>query len=169
MGLLENAKQALDGFDATKDKPTSYDLLPDGDYQVVLSNVDHFVTDGGYDGFRIQLEVLEGEHSGYKDSNMFNFDEVSSKGKAIPQSVIASHIKLVARLANAVGITLKDADWENIDTLVDAFLPAKGKVIILHFSSRENKKNPQYPYKNYDFDPTDQPATPELSDDDIPF
>ena len=39
----------------------------------------------------------------------------------------------------------------------------------MHLNVRPNKKNPQYPYRNYDFDAVEQPATPEVSDDQMPF
>ncbi|WP_270235264.1 DUF669 domain-containing protein [Lacticaseibacillus suilingensis] len=170
MSLRDIATQAMQDFDPQKDKPSSgYQSLPSGDYDVILEDVSHFVSNNsGWDGLRIGVSVLDGDYTGRKDSTMFNFDETSANGKAIPASVLNGHIQLVARLANAVGLTLTDDDWENIDTLVDAFNGQAGKTMLMHLSVRENKKNPQYPYKNYDFEPMEQPEPMQINDNDLP-
>lgn len=172
MSLRDIANNALEGFDATKDSPNAFEGLPSGDYIVTLQNVEHRVTQSGFEGLNIVVEVTEGEHTGQKDFNMFNFDSTTANGNTVPDSVIAGHIKLVAKLAAAVGVTLNDEDWDSIDTLSVAFMEAKGKMLNMHLDVRENKKRPEYPYKNYDFSKLSedqQPQELEIKDDDLPF
>lgn len=170
MSLLDKAQEVLAGFDATKDSANSFEGLPSGKYTVIVNTIDHHVTPGGWDGLRIITEVNAGEHVGTKDYNMFNLDETTASGKKVPDSVISSHIKLIAKLANACDITLKPEDWEDIDHLVTAFNfgQAIGKIVTMDLTVRENKKNPQYPYKNYDFEPAEQPEPITVDDKDLP-
>ncbi|KRO16229.1 DUF669 domain-containing protein [Lacticaseibacillus saniviri] len=171
MSLKDIAMKATQNFDASKDKPESgYESLPSGTYNVILEDVAHFVSQRtGWDGLQIKVSVLDGEYAGRTDSNMFNFDETSANGKAIPESVLSQRVQVVARLANAVGVHLDDIDWDSIDTLVTAFMTAKGKTAVMTLSVRENKKNPQYPFKNYDFEPGEPTEPMTISDEDIPF
>jgi hypothetical protein len=170
MSLLDKAQEVLAGFDATKDSANSFEGLPSGKYTVIVNTIDHYVSPGGWDGLRIIAEVNAGEHVGTKDYNKFNFDEVTPNGKKVPDRILSGHIKLVAKLANACGVTLKDEDWKDIDHLVTAFNfgGAIGKIVKMDLGVRENKKNPQYPYKDYDFEPTEQPEPIAVDDKDLP-
>jgi hypothetical protein len=152
MSLLDKAQEVLAGFDATKDSTNSFEGLPSGKF----NTFDH--------------QVNAGKHVSTKDYNMFNLDETTASGKKVPDSVISSHIKLIAKLANACDITLKPEDWEDIDHLVAAFNfgQAIGKIVTMDLTVRENKKNPQYPYKNYDFEPAEQPEPITVDDKDLP-
>ncbi len=108
----------------------------------------HLIT---VDGLSIAVTVIDGEQAGRKDFNGFNFDTKSANGKDIPESVIATRIKLVAKLANALGITLNDDDWDDMDTLSAAFLGSKGTPVHMKLRCARKQKKPQYPYKDYDF------------------
>lgn len=169
MGLREMATKTLQNFDAEKDNPNQPQLLPTGKYLVVLDNVEHRATDSGWDGLSIAVTVSDGKYAGRRDFNSFNFETTSKNGKPIPESVIAGHIKLVAKLANACGIVLQDEDWEDEDSLSQAFMPAHGTQVLMDLQVKENKKNPNYPYKNYDFEKAEQPKEVEVTDADLPF
>ncbi|KGO25672.1 hypothetical protein Q757_08225, partial [Oenococcus alcoholitolerans] len=136
------------------DKAQVFQGLTSGDYHVALSDFQHRVTKGGWDGLGIVTEVLDGNFAGRKDFNQFNFDEVSSRGKTIPKNILESRVRIVQKLAYLTGVTLKPTDWNDIDSLVAAFQSqhAIGKDFIMHLTVKENPNNPQYPYKNYDFD-----------------
>ena len=41
--------------------------------------------------------------------------------------------------------------------------------MLMHLSVKENKKRPEYPYKNYDFEEADEIETEDLDEDDLPF
>lgn len=166
MSLLDNVSKAMENFDAKKEAPKNgYEVLPDGDYYVVLENVSHFVSKSNYESLRVSVSVAEGEKVGKTDSNFFNLEG----GEKIPEIFTQQAIQTIARLANAVGLTLTDADWEDYDSLQTAFMESKGKTVLMHFSSTVNKKNPQYTNKSYDFEPADQPDPIDITDDDIPF
>lgn len=173
MSLRDMANNALKDFNAKKDNPNTFNSLPSGDYLVSFDGMEHRHSDNGWDGLSIAVTVIDGEQAGRKDFNGFNFDTKSANGKDIPESVIATRIKLVAKLANALGITLNDDDWDDMDTLSAAFLGSKGTSVHMKLDVRENKKKPQYPYKNYDFSPaTKEEANNDpidIDDDDLPF
>lgn len=166
MGLRDNARKALEGFDAKTEAPkTGFEVLPNGDYFVVIEDVNHFASKSGNESLRVQVSVTEGDKVGKTDNGFFNLEG----GGNIPESVVSQAIQTVDRLANASGIELSDDDWEDYDTLSTAFMNAKGKIVLMHFSSRPNKKNPQYVNKSYDFEPAEQPDEIQISDDDMPF
>lgn len=166
MSLRDNAAKAMENFDAKTEAPKSgYEVLPDGDYYVLLEDVNHFVSKNGFESLRVSVSVAEGEKVGATDNNFLNLEG----GEKIPEVFTQQAIQTVARLANAVSLTLEDADWEDYDSLSAAFMESKGKTVLMHFSSTPNKKNPQYTNKSYDFEPTEQPDPIDITDDDIPF
>lgn len=169
MSLRDAARNALDGFDAKKDKVNKFQGLPSGEYTVILSDVRRADTPWGTEQLTIVTEVMEGEHVGEKDFNNVGLDEVTAKGN--PNPMLSNNIRLIEKLAVCVGLSPTDDDWEDYQTLADMFQPAIGKQVIMDLKIRENKKNPQYPYKNYDFDMTEQQVNEpiEISDDDMPF
>lgn len=177
MGLMDLMNETTADFNPATDNAETNDfqVLPDGEYDVVLTDVGHGVTKSGWEHFRIGFEVLTGDEAGRTDMNMFNFDEVTSTGKEMPKSVLATRIKLIKQLAYVTDTVLQDSDWYSLDTLGAAFVGSKGKTFKVDFSSRENKKKPQYPYKNYNFGKSDVSADAfggqeiEITDDDIPF
>ncbi|NUF97302.1 DUF669 domain-containing protein [Lactobacillus mellis] len=169
MSLRDMATKTLQNFDAEKDSPNTPQTLPTGKYLVTLDNVEHRATDSGWEGLSIAVTVADGKYVGRRDFNSFNFETTSKNGKPIPESVIAGHIKLIAKLANACGIELQDDDWEDEDSISEAFMPVHGVQVLMDLSVKENKKNPQYPYKNYDFEKTEQPEEVEVKDSDLPF
>lgn len=169
MSLRDAAMNALDGFDAKKDKIDKFEGLPSGDYTVILNDVRRADTPWGTEQLTVVTEVMEGEHVGEKDFNNIGLDEVTTKGN--PNPMLSRNIRLIEKLAVCVGLSPTDDDWEDYQTLADMFQPAIGKQLIMHLKVRENKKNPQYPYRNYDFDESEeQPGNPiDISEDDMPF
>lgn len=168
MSILDHVNAALNGFDAKKDNATAsaFESLPAGDYNVIVEEVQHAAYDSGFEALQVKTSVLDGDHAGQTDSNNFSVD---NDGTKIPDFVIEQNIKSIARLANAVGVTLSDADWESLDTLQDAFMDAKGKTVLMHLTVRPNKKNPDNPNKSYDFEPAEQPKPIDVDDGDLPF
>jgi len=172
MSLRDMANKTLNSFDASKDKVNTFEGLPTGEYHILLEDFTHRTTDSGWDGLSIVTSVIEGDLAGRKDYNSFNFDTVSANGKPIPDSVIDARIKLVAQLAWAIGVTLQDEDWESIDTLVSAFMEAKGRDLMMNLTVKENKRNPQYPYKTYEFKKSEETGfnnPVDIDDSQLPF
>ncbi|MGX4645678.1 DUF669 domain-containing protein [Holzapfeliella sp. JNUCC 80] len=182
MGLLERANDVLGKFDAKKENANSSTNtgLPAGDYVASLKSVGTFAADSGFHGLSLGFEVVEGDCVGQRESTILSFDEKTPSGKKMPDFVLDKNIKLVARLANAVGYEIQDADFaEEEHSLTDAFKAYQGKVIELSIEEVPNKKDPDNPYRNYDFLPSDvEPKadpfadsgnTIDISDEDIPF
>lgn len=168
MSLLDAKNNALKGFDAKKDDPNAMDQIPSGKYKVIFKGLEHKASAKGWEHLMITVQVLEGEHAGKMDFNRFSLESPT------PDNIVSASIKLIAKLAVALGITLKDEDWTDYDTLAAAFIDGKGKAVEMELSLRENKKNPDFPYKTYNFsgipnDPFNSNNAPEVDDSELPF
>lgn len=171
MSLRDAMKQATDGFDPKTDSVNKFKGLDTGDYTVVVSKVENHETPWNAEQLNFELEVVDGECAGQKEFLQIGLDEVTSKGK--PNPMLETNLRLVTKLAAILGVEIPDEVWDD-DTLVyenlaKTFAPAVGKVMLMHLKVRPNKKNPQYPYRNYDFEETAQPDSPEVDDDQMPF
>ena len=124
-------------------------------------------TPWGSEQLSIRVQVLDGEHAGQKEFVNLSLDETTAKGNSNP--MLGRNIKLIAKLASNSGIELQDEDWEDIETLANALALAEGRTVLMHLTVSENKKNPQYPYRNYDFDEAEEPDEIVIDDDDVPF
>ncbi|KRK39974.1 DUF669 domain-containing protein [Loigolactobacillus bifermentans] len=162
MSLRDRAKKVMGSFDATKESSNGYENIPAGDYNMVLEAAEDTVYKSGYEAFRVKMSVMDGKYAGRTDSTNLNPD-------ADNDYVADTAVKTIARLANAVGLELTDDDWEALDTLQEAFMDSRGKVILCHITESKNKKDPSNPYRNYDFEPSEQPEEIDIQDDDMPF
>ena len=167
MGLRDAAAKALEGFDTKKGNVTGFEGLPSGDYIVMIDNIKNQDTPWGSEQLSIRVQVLDGEHAGQKEFVNLSLDETTAKGNSNP--MLGRNIKLIAKLASNSGIELQDEDWEDIETLANALALAEGRTVLMHLTVSENKKNPQYPYRNYDFDEAEEPDEIVIDDDDVPF
>lgn len=170
MSLRDRAKNVMSNFDATKDDINGYEGLPAGDYHMAVENVQR--TDN--DQLSIKSQVIEGDSTGRIEFINIGLDEVTAAGKPLPDFVIDRNIKTVARLAAVLGVAITDDAWDDMGIMVHVFNQAVGKQFTMTLKLRENKKNPQYPYKEYEFeavkdDPFEADKAPEVSDDDVPF
>lgn len=170
MSLRDRAKNVMDNFDATKDDINGYEGLPAGDYHMAVENVQR----NDNDQLSIKSQVIEGDATGRIEFINIGLDEVTSTGKPLPDFVIDRNIKTVARLAAVLGVAVTDDAWDDMGIMVHEFNESVGKQFTMTLSLRENKKNPQYPYKEYEFepikeDPFEADKAPEVSDDDVPF
>lgn len=170
MSLRDRAKNVMSNFDATKDEINGYEGLPSGDYHMAVENVQE--TD--YGQLSMKTQVIEGDNTGRIEFINISLDEVTSTGKPLPDFVIDRNIKTVARLAAVLGVAISDDAWDNMQIMVHEFNKAVGKQFKMTLTLRENKKNPQYPYKEYEFeeikeDPFDPAQAPEVKDSDLPF
>lgn len=167
MGLRDAAAKALDGFDRKKGNVNGFEGLPSGDYVVMIDNIREQETPWGSEQLSIRVQVLDGEHAGQKEFINLSLDETTSKGN--PNPMLGRNIKLIAKLASNSGIELQDEDWEDLGTLSEALAPAEGRTVLMHLTVSENKKNPQYPYRNYDFEEAEEIDEIDVGDDDLPF
>ena len=170
MSLRDRAKNVMDNFDASKDDINGYEGLPAGDYHMAVESVQR--TDN--DQLSIKSQVIEGDSTGRIEFINIGLDEVTSTGKPLPDFVIDRNIKMVARLAAVLGVTVTDDAWDDMGIMVHVFNEAVGKQFKMTLKLRENKKSPKYPYKEYEFeevkdDPFDEAKAPDVKDSDLPF
>lgn len=171
MGLRDLMNETLASFDPKKDNPNSggFENLPDGDYDVVLNKVEHKTFQSGWECLSFENEVIMGEAAGRKEFVNLAFSDGTL------DFLLKKNIKLVAKLASVTGTQLMDDDWEDETTLAEAFQVAVGSQYILNITSSPNKKKPDEPYRNFDFeeyDDEDGQAIDEpidVSDDELPF
>lgn len=171
MSLKDYAQKVLENFDPKKDDPNagSNNGLPEGEFDVVLSNVEFKVFEkSGWEALSITLEVAIGEHSGQREFINLGF------GEDLHEFVLSKNIKVVSKLASVIGLVLTDEDWEDEQTLAAAFKDSIGSQFVLTKTLSPNKKEPTRPYANYDFvayDEEDMQAIEavEVSDEELPF
>ncbi|EMF0283842.1 MULTISPECIES: DUF669 domain-containing protein [Enterococcus] len=172
MGLKDLANEVLAGFDPKTDDPNAggFEGLSDGEYDVQLEKAEHKVFQSGWEALSFAMEVTVGESAGRKEFVSLGFDE-----SAVPNFVLQKNIKLVGKLASVIGLQLSDDDWEDEETLAQAFQDGLGSQFVLKITSSPNKKDPSKPYKNYDFIPYDDQSelstvdVSDISDEELPY
>ncbi|MEK1410067.1 DUF669 domain-containing protein [Limosilactobacillus fermentum] len=171
MSLRDAMKQATNGFDPKKDSVNKFKGLESGKYTVAVAKVENHETPWNAEQLNFELEVVDGASAGQKEFLQIGLDELTTKGN--PNPMLETNLRLVFKLAAILGVEIPYEVWDD-DTLIyenlaKVFQPVIGKVMLMDLKVRPNKKNPQYPYRNYDFEEMEQPGTPEVSDDDLPF
>ncbi|MBO1087636.1 DUF669 domain-containing protein [Enterococcus hirae] len=172
MGLKDLANEVLAGFDPKTDDPNAggFETLSDGEYDVQLEKAEHKVFQSGWEALSFAMEVTVGEAAGRKEFVSLGFDET-----AVPNFVLQKNIKLVGKLASVIGLQLSDDDWEDEETLAQAFQDGLGSQFVLKITSSPNKKDPSKPYKNYDFIPYEDQSefsnvdVSDISDEELPY
>ncbi|MFT8916529.1 MAG: DUF669 domain-containing protein [Oenococcus sp.] len=187
---LNSIFNEIEKFDPSKEKVQSFEGLPKGDYNAIFTKVTYQIPNPGQSynpSNHFDFEILDGEFAGRHENMQLSFEEVTPNGKPVPDFVLERNGRTLVKLFYILGIQFKLEAQDLLDgnKIVDALKPAIGKKLIVHLDVRENKKNPQYPYRSYDFDPlaesrTSEPKTeaevekgdgqlPDISDDDLPF
>lgn len=188
MGLQDAFNKATKDWDAKKDSANQSDLIPAGTYQVVLDKTDHPVYDSGWDCLRFSMQVIKGKYASRKEQLRISLATKTKTGKAMPDFVVSRNIRTISKVAAMVGLTVTpelfpDNETDAYEKLVDAFKPYEGKTLEMTITVTPNKKDPDNPYRNYDFGPgikveeptakeeplTDKESEPTVDDDDLPF
>lgn len=187
MGLQEAFAAATKGWDAKKDSANQTDLIPAGTYQVMLDKVDHPVYKSGWDCLRFSMQVIKGKYASRKEQLRISLATKTKTGKAMPDFVISRNIRTISKVAAMVGLTVTpelfpDNETDAYEKLVDAFKPYEGKTLEMTITVSPNKKDPDNPYRNYDFGPgikVEEPQAKEeplatddastVEDSDLPF
>lgn len=171
MSLRDAMNEATKNFDAKNDSVNKFEGLPSGDYIVAVTKVEDSTAPWGAEQLSFVLEVVEGEHAGSKEFLRIGLDEVTKTGK--PNPMLETNIRMVMKLAAVLGVEIPEQAWDDDSmvyaNLAEVFNTVVGKTMTMKLTVRPNKNNPQYPYRNYDFEEADQPETEEVSDDDVPF
>lgn len=185
MGLLDAYKKATNNWDAKDGKLNESQLIPAGDYEVMLGKVDHPVYQSGWDCLRFDMQVIAGKFASRHEQLRISLATKTSKGKSMPEFVVSRNIRTIAKVGEMVGLEMKpeyfpDNETDAYERLTAAFKPYEGKTLHMTIIETANKKDPDNPYRNYEFSEGKKitkplPADPEsgdsteISDDELPF
>lgn len=148
MGLLDTLKAVKqEGFDPKTDKINGGGgLLESGIYPVMMTSSDLSATKSGHEQIVITLKVVSGEHAERKEMIFLSFyDE-------LPDFVKEKNAKILMKLAEYVGVQFTNKDLADELSTADALKAGIGRQLKMELKVVPNKKNPDYPYRNYDFD-----------------
>lgn len=164
MSLLETLKAVKeDGFNPRTDKVNGGGgLLGSGTYPVRLETSDLSATKRGDEQVVVTLKVVSGEHADRKEMIFLSFyDE-------LPDFVKEKNAKILMALAEFTDVNFTNSDLKDEYTTAEALKRGIGKQLNMNLKVVPNKKNPDYPYRNYEFSPLEQPENEEQLMD-LPF
>ncbi|OIM14029.1 hypothetical protein ATX55_10095, partial [Oenococcus oeni] len=169
---LQDIMKDLENFDPAKDKVQTFSGLPTGNYKVALESVAYQIpnTDQNFNPYnKIVFEVLDGDYAGRKENMQLGFEEKTPSGKPVPDFALDKNARTLIKLYYVLGIkfTLEASEFVDGNKIVDQLTPAVGTKLLLNLNVRPNKKNPDYPYRNYDFDKIEEsePAAKETKEE----
>ena len=148
MSLLNTLKAVKDeGFDPRTGKINDGGLLPAGRYPVRLLTSEHNVNlNNNREQVILTLEVISGDSKGRQEKLFLVFDN------DLPEFVVQQNAKILLSIAEFTGVTFTEADLANTETTAQALKKGIGKQFLMDLKVRPNKKNPDYPYRNYEFE-----------------
>lgn len=176
MSLLDALNEVKkSNFDPKKGKEyNAFENIPVGTYKVSLDGVTHNAK-GNRDFLMLSFLVVEGKYEGKIESVFPTLAQVTSTGKPMPQSVLTRYISMLQIIGEMVDTPIPDSDFDH-DSETDAYEdlkntlePAKGKVLMMTIKETPNKKDPDHPYRNYEFSRAEQPKKIEVDDKQDPF
>lgn len=176
MSLLDALNEVKKSdFDPKKGKEyNAFENIPAGTYKVSLDGVTHNVK-GDRDFLMLSFLVIEGKYDGKTESVFPTLAQVTSTGKPMPQFVLARSISMLQVIGEMVDTPIPDScfnhenETDAYEDLVQVLTPAKGKVLTMTIKETPNKKNPDHPYRNYEFGKAEQPKELKVDDNQDPF
>lgn len=176
MSLLDALNEVKKSdFDPKKGKEyNAFENIPAGTYKVSLDGVTHNVK-GDRDFLMLSFLVIEGKYDGKTESVFPTLAQVTSTGKPMPQFVLARSISMLQVIGEMVDTPIPDScfnhenETDAYEDLVQVLTPAKGKVLTMTIKESPNKKNPDRPYRNYEFGKAEQPKELKVDDNQDPF
>lgn len=166
MGLLDTLNQLKEeGFDAKKDNISQSSKLEPGTYPVRLKSAQANVSKSGQTQLAITLEVVSGKDKNRLEIIYMSFDE------GLPAFVLEKNGRTLLKIAAVSDMEFKKKDLEDEYTVAEALSQAIGSQFKMNLSVSPNKKNPNYPYRNYEFGPLEEQTdnSIDIEDDDLPF
>lgn len=176
MSLLDALNEVKkSNFDPKKGKEyNAFENIPAGTYKVSLDGVTHNAK-GNRDFLMLSFMVIEGKYEGKTESVFPTLAQVTSTGKPMPQFVLARSISMLQVIGEMVGTPIPDSDFDHdseteaYEDLANTLAPAKGKILMMTIKESPNKKNPDHPYRNYEFSRAEQPKELPVDDNQDPF
>lgn len=167
MSLLDTLKAVKDeGFDPRTGKINDGGLLPAGRYPVRLLTSEHNVNlNNNREQVVLTLEVVSGDKKDRQEKLFLVFDN------DLPEFVVQQNAKILMTIAEFTGVTFTEADLANTQTTAEALKKGIGGQFLMDLKVRPNKKNPDYPYRNYEFDelPQANNSGDAVGESDFPF
>lgn len=176
MSLLDALNEVKKSdFDPKKGKEyNAFENIPAGTYKVSLDGVTHNVK-GDRDFLMLSFLVIEGKYDGKTESIFPTLAQVTSTGKPMPQFVLARSISMLQVIGEMVDTPIPDScfnhenETDAYEDLAQVLTPAKGKILTMTIKESPNKKNPDRPYRNYEFGKAEQPKELSVDDKQDPF
>lgn len=165
---------------------TQNNELPDGKYTTRLTAVAHNVPKGGnLDYLSFKFTVVDGE---FKSRTIIMFPslrETKKDGSPMSERFLANQVMMIKQIGEAVGLDvpnkcfLGDTESDNYHEIETTFNNPEylGKLVSVKVSTTPNKKNPDNPWKNYEFEKIEEKKDPfqetnneiEVTEEDLPF
>ncbi len=148
MSLLETLKAVKDdGFDPKTGKINEGGLLPSGRYPVRLLTSTHDVQPStNREQVILTLQVTSGDSKDRQEKLFLVFDN------DLPEFVVEKNAKILLAIAEFANVQFTNADLANTETTAEALKKGIGAQFLMDLNVVPNKKNPEYPYRNYEFD-----------------
>ena len=157
MGLLDTLKQIKeDGFNPETDRIQTNSKLEAGKYPVRLKSAQANADKMGRSQIGIALEVTSGPHKDRRELIYISFDE------GLPPFLLEKNGRTLLKLASVTNVTFTNKDLSDEYSAAEALAKGIGNQFQMDLTISPNKKNPDYPYRNYDF-------TPLQAENDFPF
>lgn len=165
MGLLDTLNQLKeDGFNAKEDKISTSSRLEPGTYPVRLKSAQADVKNDRTQ-LAITLEVVSGKDKNRLEIIYMSFDD------GLPAFVLEKNGRTLLKIAAVSDMEFKKKDLEDEYTAAEALSQAIGSQFKMNLTVSPNKKNPNYPYRNYEFAPLEDQTSNrfDVEDEDLPF
>lgn len=166
MGLLDTLKQIKqEGFNAETDTISTNSKLNAGNYPVRFKSSQVSVDRGERTQLGIALEVVSGNEKNRMEFIYLSFDE------GLPEFVLNKNGRTLLKLASMVDVEFTNKDLADEVATSEALSKGIGKQFEMKLTIAANKKNPDFPYRNYDFKPLIADVNDDFNEDelDIPF
>lgn len=165
MSILNTLQTLKDsGFNAGDAINTSTNLET-GIYPVRINQAERREFNG-QERANVTLEVVSGKHKDRLEFLELNFNE------SLPDFVLEKNGKILLTLVDILGTQPTRDQLQDSEGLVEYFQSQIGKQFKMDLKLTKNKKNPQYPYRNYEFSKLDSGSDFEdIGDglDELPF
>ena len=160
MSILNTMKMVKEsGFNAGDAINTSTNLET-GVYPVRIKQSERREYNG-QEKANITLEVVSGTHKDRLEFLELNFNE------GLPEFVLEKNGKVLLTLIDILGTNPTKEQLQDTEGLVEYFQSQIGKQFKMDLKLTKNKKNPQYPYRNYEFSKLDSGSEFEDISDDL--
>lgn len=164
MGLLDTLKQVKEaGFDPKKDSVSTSSRLESGTYPVRLKKVERGVNKANQVQLSIQLEVVSGDFKDRTENIFLCFED------GLPEFALEKNGRTLLKLAEFAKVTFKKNDLEDEEATAEALQRGIGNQFLMKLTVSPNKKNPDFPYRNYDFESLENDLPDNIEEDDLPF